>query len=343
MNLFERRVSERQLCEIYKRVEAGATSGDLELLQQWCAGFEDRDGKFVQEFQTTFNSSFWELYLHAVLKELKLDVDYRHARPDFVVTSPHEFCIEAGSAQPVGGKPLEPGQTDETMALLEDLNELNRHAMVRLANSFHSKVKKYRESYITLEHVRDKPFVLAVAAFDSPAFFTLSTRPMEALLYNYYVDEEAFIAGERETLEGEHLASVNKDNGAPIELGLFQCPAFSEVSAVIWNPCATWGKVRTMSPLVANERVVVQSVRYNPNSHLPHRLVETKPDTSETLLDGLTVFHNPFATHPLDPAVFRHTDVAQVYVDYSADEFVFDRREGQLLFRTLQTIKTRSS
>jgi hypothetical protein len=343
MNLFERKVPEQQLCEIYRRVEAGATSGDLELLQQWCAGFEDRDGKFVHEFQTTFNSSFWELYLHAVLKEFRLEVDYRHARPDFVVTSPHDFCIEAVTAQPVGGKPLEPGQTDETMALLGDLNELNQRAMVRLANSFHSKVKKYRNSYSTLAHVRDKPFVLAVAAFDSPAFFALSTRPMEALLYNYYVDEEAFIAGEKDSLEGEHLASVNKDNGAPIELGMFQGPAFAEVSAVVWNPCATWGKVRTMSPLAANERVVVQSVRYNPNSHLPHHVVEAKPDTSETLLDGLTVFHNPFAKHPLDPAVFGHPDVAQMYADYSIDEFVIDRREGQLLFRSLQTIKTRSS
>jgi hypothetical protein len=343
MNLFERKVPEQQLCEIYKRVEAGATSGDLELLQQWCAGFEDRDGKFIQEFQTTFNSSFWELYLHAVLKEFKLDVDYRHARPDFVVTSPHNFCIEAVTAQPIRGKPLEPGQTDEAIALLRDLNELNRRAMVRLANSFHSKVKKYRDGYSPLEHVRGKPFVLAVAAFDSPAFFALSTRPMEALLYNYYVDEEAFIAGERATLEGEHLASINKDNGAPIELGMFQGPAFAEVSAVVWNPCATWGKVRTMSPLATNERVVVQSVRYNPNSHLPHRCVETKPDTTETLLDGLTVFHNPFARHPLAPSVFRHPDVAQMYADYSTDEFLIDRREGQLLFRTLQTIKTRSS
>lgn len=340
MNLFERKVPEHQLCELYKRVEAGATSGDLELLQKWCAGFEDRDGKFVHEFQTTFNSSFWELYLHAVLKEFKLEVDYRHARPDFVVTSPHDFCIEAVTAQPVGGKPLEPGQVDEALTLLGDLNELNRRAIVRLANSFHSKVKKYRESYDALSHVRDKPFVLAVAAFDSPAFFALSTRPMEALLYNYYVDEDAFLAGEQDRLEGEHLASVDKDNGAPIELGVFQSPAFADVSAVMWNPCATWGKVRTMSPRAADEQVVVQSVRFNPNSHLPHIVAEIKPDTSETLLDGLTVFHNPFAKNQLDPAVFRHPDVAQMYADYSTDEFVIERQEGQLLFRTLRTIKT---
>lgn len=343
MNLFERKVPEHQLCEMFKRVEVGATSGDLELLRQWCSGFEDRDGKFVHEFQTTFNSSFWELYVHAVLKEFRLDVDYSYARPDFVVTGPHDFCIEAVTAQPIGGKPLDPAKHEKVLSLMGDLNELNQSAMVRLSNSFHSKIKKYREEYSGLTYVRDKPFALALAAFDSPAFFALSTRAMEAFLYNYYVDEEAFLSGERAKLEGEHLASVNKDNGAPIELGVFQSSAFSEVSAVLWNPCATWGKVRAMSSPMANERVVVQSVRFNSNSYLPHQVVETKPHTSETLLDGLAIFHNPFAKHSLDPAVFRHRDVVQIYFDKSIDELIVDRQEGQLLFRTVQTINTFSN
>ena len=34
-----------------------------EVLKEWANGFVDRDKKFVTEFQTTFNSSIWELYL----------------------------------------------------------------------------------------------------------------------------------------------------------------------------------------------------------------------------------------------------------------------------------------
>ena len=41
-------------------------------------------GKFVREFQTTFNSSFWELYLFAVLKNPGIEVDFSHSSPDFV-------------------------------------------------------------------------------------------------------------------------------------------------------------------------------------------------------------------------------------------------------------------
>jgi len=33
------------------------------VLLNWAEGFIDRDGKFLKEFQTSFNSSFWELYL----------------------------------------------------------------------------------------------------------------------------------------------------------------------------------------------------------------------------------------------------------------------------------------
>lgn len=38
---------------------------ELNVLPGWPTDFEDRDGKFVTEFRTTFNSSFWEFYLHA--------------------------------------------------------------------------------------------------------------------------------------------------------------------------------------------------------------------------------------------------------------------------------------
>jgi hypothetical protein len=32
-----------------------------DVLLEWSDGFGDRDGKFIIEFHTTFNSAFWEL------------------------------------------------------------------------------------------------------------------------------------------------------------------------------------------------------------------------------------------------------------------------------------------
>src|SRR5438045_3774693 len=65
------------------------------VLSNWAEGFVDRDGKFVEEFQTSFNSCFWELYLHAILKEAGCKIDFAHHAPDFVVTDPVPFVLEA--------------------------------------------------------------------------------------------------------------------------------------------------------------------------------------------------------------------------------------------------------
>ena len=69
---------------------------ELEVIKSWANGFVDRDGKFVKEFQTTFNSSFWELYLAACFGELGCTIDFSHETPDFLVNSPYgDFIAEA--------------------------------------------------------------------------------------------------------------------------------------------------------------------------------------------------------------------------------------------------------
>ncbi len=67
----------------FERVFLNGTENDRNVLKGWSDGFIDRDGKFVQEFQTTFDSSFWELYLHAVFKELGMRCDFQWPSPDF--------------------------------------------------------------------------------------------------------------------------------------------------------------------------------------------------------------------------------------------------------------------
>ena len=337
MDLFRLVLPPERTCETFRMLQARITTGDRTLLDSWLVGFADRDGKFVQEFQASFHSSFWELYLHAALRELGFRVTYEYARPDFVVEAPTQLCIEAVSAQPAGERSLEPAGREAVLAQMRDLNSLNRRAIIRLANSFSYKSQKYLREYSPLAHVKDKPFVLAIAAFDSPAFFALSVRPIEALLYGHYVDEEAFIAGRHATLEGTFLETLAKENGAPIELGVFNDDRYAHISAVICNPCATWGKVRAMSPLAQGEHVAISTIRYNPESVIPHREASAKEDYSEDILDGMFVFHNPHARIPVSHTVFEHPSVAQAYWDSEASEMVHIRRDGHLLFRTLVT------
>ena len=85
MDLFTPIVDKKKLHPSFRAIVCERNRYALDVLQDWARGFQDRDGKFVKEFQTSFESAFWELYLHAVLKHFQLAVDFQHNRPDFVV------------------------------------------------------------------------------------------------------------------------------------------------------------------------------------------------------------------------------------------------------------------
>lgn len=285
------------------------------VLSDWAKGFVDRDRKFIREFQTTFNSSFWELYLNAVLRELGCTVDFSYRSPDFVITEPTSFAIEAAVASHAKGNLPEYRRAEATLP--DDLNELNRQAIIRLANALQGKYDKYKKHYASLSHVAGKPFVIALAPFDRPHFNLACQRGIEALLYNYYVDEEAWNADDRNRLQGQLLRTVKKQSGADIELGVFQNGSMPEISAVLFSTTATWGKVRALSA-DPNPDISIVALRLNTNSPIPHEIYAKKSEYTESLLDGLRVYHNPDARWPLSPAIFHNSDVMQSYYRFDA-------------------------
>ena len=66
--------------------------------------FVDRDGNFVEQFQTTgFDQRTWELFLFAYLHNAGFSFDVSHSRPDFVCEKGGEWiAIEATTANPSG-------------------------------------------------------------------------------------------------------------------------------------------------------------------------------------------------------------------------------------------------
>jgi hypothetical protein len=308
-----------------------------DVLNDWARGFVDRDGKFVEEFQTTFNSGFWELYLFAVLKKYGMPVDFSKVRPDFCIPSLN-FNIEACIASNAHGAP--PEHERAGIGLPEDFNVFNAQTILRLSNSLTAKHRKYIESYASLTHVRDRPFVVAVAAFDQPYSHLAAQRPIEAVLLQYYVNEDDYLKAGRPggRLDGEELTHVLKKSGNAVELGLFSSPAYREISAVIFSACANWGKTRALAsdPTLAS---VFTALRLNPSSDRPHVTQLPKRLYTESLVDGLRVYHNPFATHPLDPALFRHPNVFQLY--FENQQARVEQREGLLLSRFVMTLRER--
>jgi hypothetical protein len=338
MDLFTPIVTEALQHPNFRSICAQQNGYNWDVLNEWARGFKDRDGKFVHEFQRTFDTCFWELYVFAVLKQYGLAVDFSRPAPDFLVTDNGGFNVEATVA--LHAKDAAPEYMKSEEPIPQDLNEFNRRAILRIRNSIDSKGKKFSTSYQTLDHVKDRPFVLAITAFDSPHAILASQRAIEAVLFGYYVDEERYLR-EGGELKGYEVESVAKDNGRSVDLGVFKNEDFKWLSAVMFSSCATWGKVRALSA-DPNPNIMFEAVKYNPNGTQPHFVRAKKANYTERLLDGLRVYHNPLATHPLDRGLFHNRDVFQSYYSEDQNDWVYEFRDGLLLFRRVETYVRRA-
>jgi len=91
VDLFTPRFKEKALHPYFVRlIKESKYAPVREVIADWAKGMEDRKGemiKFIDEFQLSFNSSLWELYLNKAFKELGFKVDYSKESPDFCLTS----------------------------------------------------------------------------------------------------------------------------------------------------------------------------------------------------------------------------------------------------------------
>lgn len=322
MDLFEQQVLDDKLHPNYKSLMEKTPKEDRDVLNQWAKGFPDRDKKFVKEFQTTFNSSFWEVYLYRLFKDLGFNFNWNFNRPDFLLEhNSIEFVVEATISSNAKDE-KEEWEKEELKKryddYLEKMNERNMYSIIRLANSFLSKLKKYntydsksnQNPYNTLEHVKDKPFILAIAPFEQPLHYHQYDRPIMALLYDFYIDEEEYLKNPERFpngLEDKRLYYVEKDNGSDIQLGMFIDDRASDISAVLINPLATFAKVQNMRP----DKIGLFAHMWVTSDN--QQIMTT--DIQELIEDGLFILHNPYAKHPLDRKIFKRERISQVFME----------------------------
>jgi hypothetical protein len=333
MNLFNQVVPIEKQHVIYKLICGEKYAPERAVLSDWAKGFNDRDGKFLYEFQSTFAPCLWELYLHACLKELGASINFSFSTPDFIVNAGEEFCMEATIAAPgTGGAPPYGFSVSD---IPDDFNEFNSQATLRICNSFTSKEKKYRENYSQLAHVHEKPFVIAIASFDRPFSHMAASRPMLSALYGLYHDEELTISNHASNVISYNVGGVVKNENANVQLGYFLDDSYSHVSAVIYSSLATWGKIRALADN-PNANSVYTTFHPNVHSIQPTVRVIPKSEYVEHLMDGLYIFHNPFADRPLRRETLGHSRVAQCFVKEDG-ELEIVAPDDFLLLRFLQT------
>lgn len=311
MDLFTPVTDSQKLHKNFLNVIAEPADYARNVLLHWAEGFIDRDGKFVKEFQTSFNSSFWELYIFACLKELGFAVDFSFERPDFIANNDDiSFCIEASIASSAIDTPdeWEADYSPETIKNL-DKKSIVDFATIRLSNTLTTKHRKFTNDYSELDQVKGKPFIIAIAPFEQPFSYLQNEQAISRVLYGFdkFIYEEFPERNERIILGQEYLDSITKPNGSIIPLGYFVKEMMNEISAIIFSNTATFGKVRSLSDDPGD--IFFESIRYNDFGLKPIHTILPKKEYRETLLDGLHIFHNPFATHPISWQFFDRDDI----------------------------------
>jgi hypothetical protein len=312
LKLFDIVVDEEKLHPNFKALLADFHTPARAAIEKWTDGFEDRDNKIVKEFQTSFNSSFWEFYIYAVLVELGFKIDFSHQRPDFCIyKNDNHFVLEATIASHAEGATpeWEKGKLEELTP--EDIFTIENVAILRLANAISKKYTKYVADYSSLEHVKGKPFIICVAPFEQPLFFIQADAAIRRLLYKFNApiynkteDGNVYITGK------EYIDNVVKINDASVELGIFTDDRMKEVSAVIFSSTATITKLK--ATVSSNyENTLFSALRYQKAAwDTPYLIKAFGGDYHESMCDGLNIFVNPFAINPFDPNIFFNKDIA---------------------------------
>lgn len=337
LDLFTPIAEDKKQHPIFKMLLQDQYRAEREVLNLWANGFEDRDGKFIYEFQTTFESSMWELYLHAFLKELGAQTDFTHSAPDFVTTLDRPLTIEATIAAPPQGGIAPAGHKE---SVPQDFAEFNKLSAIRISNSLSAKIKKYRTSYSKLDHVKDKPYVIGVASFDQPYAHYAVNRAIVAVLYGIYVDEESTIEYGASELIRYPVSAVFKNENTAIPVGLFTTEEYKDVSAVIYSSLATWGKIKALADNPKDIAVYHTLHAHNRKSLVPEIRATMKAEYKENIADGIHIIHNPFAEQPIQASTFHHERIAQYFVDHEGG-ITIEAPEDFLLLRQIMSMRVK--
>ncbi|MBS1229808.1 MAG: hypothetical protein H6R17_3085 [Proteobacteria bacterium] len=280
----------------------------VELMKPMMRWYEDADGNFVEQFQTTgFDTRLWELYLFAALVESGYIFDKRFAMPDFCARNAFgELCVEATTVNPSrtrGGElvPPPPLDTDGQMQAFQ-----RQYMPIRYAGPLTTKLGKM---YWEKKSVKGRPLVIAIQDFHAPNSMVMSRTALPIYLYGMAWDWQ-------KDADGKLIITPRKIEAhiwgqKTVASGFFSLPGSENISAVISNASATISKFNRMGVLAGFGSKRVHLVREgtaanrDPNSVLPVIFTHdvNSPDYSETWMEGMDVYHNPNAAHPLHPSM----------------------------------------
>lgn len=267
--------------------------------------FDDPDGNFVEQFQTTgFDSRTFELFLFAMFCESGHTIDRNHQRPDFIISRDGiTVAVEAVTASPPSNAGVQ-----QYLAVPKELSPYEREEYVkhsipiRLGSPLYTKLKaKYWEE----PHVAGKPFVIAIEDFHEAGSLATSSTPLMRYLFGQ--EQQWCHDANGKLIITDHLLDVHKNKIKEISSGFFNLPDAENVSAVLFSNTGTIPKFLRMGhqgychdPELKLLRIGT-CYRHDPNASLPAPFMYEVGDSEaiETWRQGTVLIKNPKALHPL--------------------------------------------
>ncbi len=297
---------------------------ERELLETWIDEFPIKDGlnKTIIEFQSTFRSTFWELYLNKVIVSSGWQVDPEAVSPDFIIKKGNKtYSIEAVVANFAQNSRAEERRTIEDIYDDNDIYEIVDASILRVLNAITFKSKKYFTHYSKNEHVTTNPYIIAVADYGQVNYGQVAFYSMMSVLYNADYDPEdkldlKIYCEDNFGNEYKYIDSYKKENGTELPLGLFSDDKNKHISAILFTCTLTLGKLTSLTRshtcrrFIYLERENIKQIRKS----------GSEPD--ESLCDGLFLCLNPYSENPIDPKSFQGKGVT-VIPGYLENEYEY--------------------
>ena len=268
--------------------------------------FDDPDGNFVEQFQTTgFDARTLELFLFAMFRESGHVVDRSHARPDFLIT--RDGCtaaVEAVTASAPSNNGIQPYSPIPAQQTPQQRAEYLRHNLpIRLGSPLFSKLKA---RYWLEPHVQGRPLIIAIEDFHTSGSLATSSTSLSNYLFG--VKQDWYHDADGQLIIAEQELTHHQVNAKKIPSGFFNQPDAENISAVLFCNSGTAPKFARMGQEGKHRSGVVRILRYgtcyqhDPNAALPNGFVYEVGDRSngnETWREGTTLIRNPNALRPL--------------------------------------------
>ena len=295
---------------------------ERQLVESWIEDFSIKDGldKTITEFQSTFRSVFWELYLNQVFKFSGLRIDSAVKSPDFLLRNDSNvFSVEAVVANFSNSGIEEKERNFRDIYDKNDIYEIINVSIPRLLNAIEYKSKTYYSRYVKCDLVATNPFIIAVADFGQIKYGQVAFYSMLAVLYHAAYDPEDklelnILCDDNFGNEYKYIPFYTKENGSKISIGLFSDNKNEHISAILFTCTLTLGKLtsltetHTVDRFVYLEREHTKTIRYS----------GSKPD--ETLCDGLFLFINPYAKYPLSKQILKGQGLTVITADFENEQ-----------------------